>query len=103
VMGWSWMEIGLGWWWWAKQVWGWWWRMVNWLRRRARRNDDRPRMEFNCTSARVIVRGHTIGRDMGPSRDDSGPDIPCIHVDAVPTRRCGVQTSRQSQHSRRQW
>jgi len=76
-------------------------RMVNWIRWRTRRNNDRRWMKIRYSKTRLMFRKHTIGRDMGPSRDDSGPSIPWTDVDAMPAGRCGVQTGCWSQCSRR--
>ena len=53
-------------------------RMVNWIRWRTRRNNDRRWMKIRYSKTRLMFRKHTIGigRDMGPSRDDSRPSIP---------------------------
>ena len=81
------MKIGMGWWRGVKQVGGW---MVNWIQCWAQRNDGGRRTKVRNRNTRVTVRKHTIGRDMGPSHDDSGPSIPWTDVDAVPAGRCGV-------------
>jgi len=94
------MKIGMGWRRGVKQMCR---RMVNWIRWRTWRNDCRRRTKFRYNKTRLMFRKHTIGRDMGPSRNDSGPSIPWTDVDAVPAGRCGVQTGCRSQCSRRRW
>ena len=66
--------------------------MVNGIRHWTRMKDGRRRTKIMYRMMRVMFRKHTIGRDMGPSRNDSGPSIPWTDVDAVPAGRCGVQT-----------
>jgi len=83
------MKIGMGWRRGVKQMCR---RMVNWIRWWTRRNDGRRRTKIRYSKTRLMFRKHTIGRDMGPSRDDSRPSIPWTDVDAVPAGRCGVQT-----------